>query len=115
MPTPNLVSCWQILPYFLLTVGEVLLSPTGLEFAFAEAAPEMKSTVMSFWLLTVAIGNLFVAGITKLFSGGEGAESITPSRFMLYAGLTAIVAVLFTIVATRYRYRHPAFQDHQLK
>ena len=29
---------WQLAPYWVLTVGEVLLSTTGLEFAFAEAA-----------------------------------------------------------------------------
>jgi POT family proton-dependent oligopeptide transporter len=47
-------------PYLILTTAEVLISTTGLEFAFTQAAAEMKSTIMSFWLLTVAIGNLFV-------------------------------------------------------
>ena len=41
---------WQTLPYFMLTTGEVLLSTTGLEFAFTQAAAEMKSTIISFWL-----------------------------------------------------------------
>ena len=31
---------WQILPYVFLTTGEVLISATGLEFAFTQAAPK---------------------------------------------------------------------------
>src|SRR5207247_5869040 len=30
---------WQILPYALLTLGEVLVSATGLEFAYSQAPP----------------------------------------------------------------------------
>jgi POT family proton-dependent oligopeptide transporter len=102
---------WQTVPYIVLTTGEVLLSTTGLEFAFAESAPEMRSTIMSFWLLTVAFGNLVVTAITKLMGGGEShAGSVTTSRFLLYAGLTAAVGVLFSLVAARYRYRHPSFK-----
>jgi POT family proton-dependent oligopeptide transporter len=99
---------WQILPYIILTTGEVLVSTTGLEFAFTQAAPEMKSTIMSFWLLTVAFGNLAVTAMTKVLSTAEGghADSVSTSRFVLYAGLTFAVAILFSFVATRYRYRN---------
>jgi len=102
---------WQTIPYLILTTGEVLLSTTGLEFAFTQAAAEMKSTIMSFWLLTVAFGNLFVPILTKfksyLIAGqGEGASaSVNSSTFYLYAGLTLGVAVVFTLVATRYKDR----------
>ncbi len=101
---------WQILPYLVLTTGEVLLSTTGLEFAFAEAAPNMRSTIMSFWLLTVAFGNLLVSAITKVLGGAAEAGSVTSGRFLLYAVLTAVVGVLFSLVASQYRYRHPAFR-----
>ena len=101
---------WQTLPYIVLTTGEVLVSTTGLEFAFTQAAPEMKSTIMSFWLLTVAFGNLVVTAITKMLSGpGAGGEahasSVSTNRFLLYAGLTFGVAILFSIIAAFYRYR----------
>lgn len=102
---------WQGVPYFILTTAEVLVSTTGLEFAFREAAPEMKSLVMSFWLLTIALGDLLVAAVTELFSGpasAGGSASVSTSRFLLYAGLTFVVAILFSIVATRYRYRDKA-------
>jgi POT family proton-dependent oligopeptide transporter len=99
---------WQTLPYIVLTAAEVLISTTGLEFAFREAAPEMKSLIMSFWLLTVTVGNLLVSAVTKIFSGpaaGAHAESVTTGRFLMYAGLTFVVAILFSVVAATYRYR----------
>jgi POT family proton-dependent oligopeptide transporter len=102
---------WQIVPYVILTTAEVLVSTTGLEFAFREAAPEMKSTIMSLWLVTIALGDLLVVGITKVFSASgpkAHAGSVSTSRFFLYAGLTFIVAILFSLVAARYRYRDEA-------
>jgi POT family proton-dependent oligopeptide transporter len=102
---------WQTAPYIVLTAAEVLISTTGLEFAFREAAPELKSTIMSFWLLTVTVGDLFVVGITKLFSepgAGNHAASVSTGRFLLYAGLTFAVAIVFSVIASLYQYRDAA-------
>jgi POT family proton-dependent oligopeptide transporter len=99
---------WQTAPYFILTAAEVLVSTTGLEFAFREAAPEMKSLVMSFWLLTIACGDLFIAVITKILSNGAGDAAVSTHRFLQYAGLTFVVAILFSIVAAFYKYRDKA-------
>jgi POT family proton-dependent oligopeptide transporter len=106
----HITLAWQTISYIVLTTAEVLVSTTGLEFAYTQAAPSMKSMIMSFWLLTVAIGNLLVTTITQLGTtagqaGGHGNESVTAGRFYLYAGLTFGIAVLFTLVALRYRYR----------
>lgn len=100
---------WQTVPYVILTAAEVLFSTTGLEFAFREATPELKSTIMSFWLLTVTMGDLFVVTVTKLFASATNeAASVSPGRFLQYAGMTLVVAVLFSIVASFYQYRDPA-------
>jgi len=101
---------WQIVPYIVLTTAEVLVSTTGLEFAFREAAAQMKSTIMSFWLLTIAFGNLLVPLITVVarvvLRVGEGQDvSVTPVMFAFYAGLTFGVAILFSLIAARYHYR----------
>jgi POT family proton-dependent oligopeptide transporter len=95
---------WQAASYLILTTGEVLVSTTGLEFAYTQAAPSMKSTIMSFWLLTVALGSLLVTTITQL-GGRHGDESVSSGRFYLYAGMTAVVTILFILIAARYRYR----------
>ena len=100
---------WQTVPYLILTAAEVLVSTTGLEFAFREAAPEMKSIIMSFWLLTIAFGDLLVVAVTKLFaSAADHAASVSTNRFLLYAGMTFGVAILFSVVAGFYRYRDQA-------
>ena len=103
---------WQTAPYLVLTLAEVLISTTGLEFAFTQAAAEMKSTIMSFWLLTVAVGNLFVPLITKIQSavlgtaGEPGASAaVNSATFYLYAGLTFVVAILFMLISSRYKER----------
>lgn len=100
---------WQVIPYIVLTAAEVLVSTTGLEFAFREAAAEMKSLIMSFWLLTVTAGNLLVAFITKWFAAdGGGDASVTAGRFMMYAGLSFVVAIVFSVVTSFYKYRDAA-------
>jgi len=104
----HLTILWQAVPYLILTVAEVLVSTTGLEFAFREAAPSMKSTIMGFWNLTVALGNLLVMGVTKVLGGGHGEGSVTPGRFLLYGAMTFGVAIIFSIVAAFYKYRDQA-------
>jgi POT family proton-dependent oligopeptide transporter len=87
---------WQLIPYVLLTLGEVMVSVTGLEFAYSQAPRRMKSTVMGFWMLTVAAGNVlvtFLAGFKKL-------EPVT--FFWIFAGLMAGAAVLFGLRAAFY-------------
>jgi POT family proton-dependent oligopeptide transporter len=104
---------WQIAPYIVITMAEVLVSTTGLEFAFREAAPSMKSTIMGFWNLTGAFGNLFVTVVTwfagsVLGAGESGNASVTPKIFLFYAGLTFVVAIFFSIIAAFYKYRDEA-------
>ena len=55
---------WQIAAYVVLTVSEVLVSITGLEFSYAQAPLKMKSFIMSMFLLAVSLGNA-VTGIVN--------------------------------------------------
>jgi POT family proton-dependent oligopeptide transporter len=99
---------WQLLPYGVMTAGEVLISATGLEFAFSVAPVRLKSTIMSFWLLTVAIGNKLASKITELNSmknpSGEMVRRISVSNEMLvYVALMLVVAAVFAVIASRFR------------
>ena len=51
---------WQVVPYALLTFGEVLVSATALEFAYSQATQSMKGVIMAFWYLTSTFGSLWV-------------------------------------------------------
>lgn len=64
---PNSVHMLWLLPqYIVITMGEVMFSVTGLEFAFTQAPVTMKSLLQACWLLTVALGNLIVVVVAEV-------------------------------------------------
>lgn len=56
---------WQILAFALLTVAEVMVAIVALEYAYTQAPKTMKSLLMCFFLGAVAVGNFFVAGVSR--------------------------------------------------
>ena len=93
----NTVSVWlQVAPYLLITIAEVMVSITGLEFAYTQAPRRMKSTVMGFWLLAVATGNI-LTGLVAQFGGLS-----LVNFFWLFAGLMGGAALLFGVRALFY-------------
>jgi proton-dependent oligopeptide transporter, POT family len=90
---------WQFIPYLLITMSEIMVSITGLEFAYTQAPRSMKSTIMSFWFLTVFAGNLLTAYISEInvFKGA--------SFFYFFAALMAAVSFIFAWTAARYKVR----------
>lgn len=58
---PNIV--WQLLAYAVLTAAEVMISITALEFSYTQAPKVMKSWIMGLFMASVALGNLFTAGV----------------------------------------------------
>jgi POT family proton-dependent oligopeptide transporter len=90
---------WQAPQYVLLTVGEVLVSVTALEFSYTQAPRTMRSTIMSLWYLAVAAGNLLTAVIIKLVPLSGAAY------FWFFAALMLVAAVSFRFVARGYEAR----------
>lgn len=93
---------WQFVPYFVITVAEILISITGLQFAYTQAPRAMKSTIMSLWLLTVFFGNMITAYIARLNKFQEGS----PQFFYFFAFLMSLVGVGFCVVAAFYKTRN---------
>lgn len=98
-------AAWILVPYVLLTAAEVMVSITGLEFAYTQAPRSAKSTVMSLWFLTIAFGNLLVAVMAPL-NPFEGA-----SEFLFWSGLTFVVGVGFVVLARGYQVREYIEED----
>ena len=101
---------WQVLPYALLTFGEVLVSATGLEFAYSQAPQAMKGVVMSFWNLTTTIGNLWVllanAAVrndTVTTNIATTGLSVTAFQMFFFAVFALIAALIFGLYARSYR------------
>jgi proton-dependent oligopeptide transporter, POT family len=91
---------WQAGPYLVLTLAEVLVSATGLEFAYSQAPREMKGTIMSLWSLCVTVGNQLVALVARL----NVFEGMAATLFF-YAGLIFVAAIVFAFIASRYTVR----------
>jgi POT family proton-dependent oligopeptide transporter len=105
---------WQILPYALLTFGEVLVSATGLEFAYSQSPQPMKGVIMSFWMLSVTFGNVWVlltnVGVkSELMKAQIAATGLSENAFLMFffAGFAFVAALIFALYAMRY-----PMQDH---
>jgi POT family proton-dependent oligopeptide transporter len=101
---------WQILPYALLTLGEVLVSATGLEFAYSQAPSSMKGVIMAFWSLAVTVGSLWVLIVNasvknEAVLGHIANTGLGVMAFQMYffAAFAFIAALVFGWYATRYR------------
>ena len=101
---------WQVLPYAILTMGEVLVSTTGLEFAYGQAPLAMKGVIMSFWSLSVTIGNLWVlladasvrspAVLEQIKSTGLSSNAFL---MFFFAAFALLAAFIFAIYAKSYK------------
>jgi len=69
---------WQFFAYLLLTIAEVLISVTALEFSYTQAPNQMKSTIMGFYLFSVSLGNIFVAIISNYNSMPYVVKDVHP-------------------------------------
>ena len=105
---------WQVLPYALLTFGEVLVSATGLEFAYSQAPASMKGVIMAFWNLSVTIGNLWVLLANSSVRNESvisriAATGLSETAFLMFffAGFALVVALVFALYARAY-----PMQDH---
>lgn len=92
---------WQLLAYIILTASEVMVSVTGLEYAYTQAPPTMKSTVMAFWLLTVSVGNYLVSAINgNIQAHGFFSQFTGAGYYWLFCGVMAATTVLYVVVAS---------------
>lgn len=101
---------WQIAPYALLTLGEVLVSATGLEFAYSQAPASMKGVIMALWYLAVTVGNLWVLIVNASVKNesvvgyieGTGM-GVMAAQMYFFAGFALLSALVFGWYATRYK------------
>ena len=89
---------YQLLPYMMISMSEVLFSITALEFAYSVAPDSMKAIVFSLVSTTTAIGNLLTALV----------ESVHPfdnviHDFLFYATLMAADMVIFAFIGYFYK------------
>ncbi|CAH1249377.1 SLC15A1 [Branchiostoma lanceolatum] len=90
---------WQVPQYFVITVGEVLFSITGLEFSYSQAPKSMKAVMQAAWLLTIAFGNLITVVVAKSRLIQDQAV-----EFFMFAVLMAVMTAIFIVMSHFYKY-----------
>jgi POT family proton-dependent oligopeptide transporter len=97
---------WQVLAYLLLTSAEILISITALEFSYTQAPARMKSAVMSLYLLSMSLGNLFTSRLNAhIETVGPEAGLEGAGYYLFFVKLTAGALLIFIVVARLYRGR----------
>lgn len=95
---------WQLLAYLLLTSAEVMVSITCLEFSYTQAPNSMKSFVMAFFYMSIAIGNLFTSAVNFFIMNADGSSQLAGADyFWFFTALMLMTAVLFLFVMRHYR------------
>ncbi|CAF3203002.1 unnamed protein product [Rotaria socialis] len=85
----NITVAWQIPSYFFIGVSEVFAAITGLEYAYTKAPASMKSVVVSFFLLTTAIGSALSFAFLPL--------AIDPKLLWMYVSLAVVTFIMATL------------------
>jgi POT family proton-dependent oligopeptide transporter len=98
---------WQILAYVLLSAAEVLVSITGLEYAYTHSPKSMKSTMTGIWFLVVSAGNLITASINGFIAkGGWWATHLKGANYeWFFVTFIMVFVVVFMFVAPRLKER----------
>ncbi|MDR6563022.1 MULTISPECIES: MFS transporter [unclassified Arcicella] len=93
---------WQILAYLVLAWGEILVSITGLEYAYTNSPKSMKSTMTAIFYSTVSIGNLAVSLINEnIANKGFFAQLDGAKYFWFFAGLMFISFLIYISIASK--------------
>jgi len=97
---------WQLLAYVVITAAEILVSITCLEFSYTQAPPQMKSFIMSLYLLSVSLGNLFTALVNTFSQDAAGNALLSGAAYYwFFCGCMAAATLLLLPVMWTYRTR----------
>ncbi|KNC96098.1 uncharacterized protein SPPG_09544 [Spizellomyces punctatus DAOM BR117] len=93
-----------IIPYFIMTTGEILFSISGLNFTYMEVGKRTKSSCAALWLLGTALGNVFA---TALFESPIGDTDHTGRAkfFYINAGICFGASILQMFLNRFYVYK----------
>ncbi|NBU39217.1 MAG: hypothetical protein EBS51_00055 [Planctomycetia bacterium] len=97
---------WQLAAFVFITAAEILISITCLEFSYTQAPTHMKSLVMSVYLLSISLGNLFTAVVNAVMRDADGRSTLAgESYYWFFAACMAAATVLLVPVVWWYRPR----------
>ncbi|KAJ3224839.1 hypothetical protein HK099_007776 [Clydaea vesicula] len=99
-PGKCLSGWWQVIPYFIIGVAEILFSISGLNFTYSEVGSSMKAVSSSLWLLMVSIGNFLTVLIAVWY------KTLGPQNFFyVNAALLFGAMLIYFFIRTQYVYK----------
>lgn len=104
---------WQILGFLLLTASEIMVSITALEFSYTQAPNKLKSFIMSFYLGSVALGNIFVAFVNYFIVREDGTNLLEGASYFWFFTILMFVAALLFLVYAKFYTQKMIVQDEQ--
>lgn len=104
---------WQFLAFVIISLAEVMVSITCLEFSYTQAPVRLKSLVMSVYLLSISLGNAFTALINHLIQNPDKTSKLAGADYYLFfTALMAATAVGYVFIARWYK-EEPAHLAHE--
>jgi proton-dependent oligopeptide transporter, POT family len=95
---------WQLLAFIVISVAEVMVSITCLEFSYTQAPRRMKSLVMGMYLLSNSLGNMFAAEVNFYIANRDGTSKLPGAQYYwFFAGVMFLTALAFMVYARFYR------------
>jgi len=92
---------WHFLGNIILTAAELLVSVTSLEFMYSQAPVQMKSFIMSIYLLAISLGNVYATLYNQFIKGTRWEAG--PNYFILWIFLMLGATVIVIIGSMFYR------------
>lgn len=98
---------WQIFAYVVLSAAEVLVSITGLEYAYTHSPKSMKSTMTAIWLLVVSLGNFITSAVNgNIADNGFLAPYLKGANYYwFFVCLILAFVIVFMFVSPRLKER----------
>ena len=97
---------WQFLGFVVISLAEIMVSVTFLEFAYTQAPKKLKSLIMSLNLMSISLGNAVTAGVNFFIRNPDGTSKLPGATyFLFFAGLMLVTAIAFIFIALAYRGR----------
>jgi len=90
---------WQLPQYIFITIGEILVTITMMEFLYLQAPPTMKTIITSLQNSMLAIGNICAGLLYTILNGLSRA-----SMFFLFAVLMLINILVFVQCARQFKF-----------
>jgi POT family proton-dependent oligopeptide transporter len=89
---------WLISSYFLVTIGEILVSPMGLSFVSKVAPARMRGLMMGCWFGATAAGGYFAGWTATRYSSSDPSHpSISHHMFYLLIALMPFIGSLLIL------------------